>query len=233
MIVRTAKCRICLERVRRDDIPSHGRSYNGCAARYSTWKEEFTPIHTKVAFIGLSPPVPDSAADEDIGYIYKDPDSPISESRTSTRWRNSLEVAFMVHPELRTCYCNLSEYLSTPASLKKRPFLEALQNSGFEWIDCVEFPVKTRRVNALLSDSEFVKGLGEDLAGRGFDGIVFLSHEQAELKEVLCENMPKSDRVPTTILPKTLWSMSAFDVGPYIAELLVRVVQQSEEDKPR
>jgi hypothetical protein len=219
-----------MEHVRRDDISLHGRSENECAARYSAWRREFVPVRTKVAFIGLSPPVPDSATDEDIGYIYKDPDSHISESKTSIRWRNSLEVAFMCRPELRTHYRQLGEYLLARRSLKKRPFLEALRNSQFEWIDCVEFPVKTERVNALLSDPEFTKRFGRDLAERGYSGVAFLSHKQGALKEVFCKEILKSDGVPTTILPKTLWSMSAFDVGPYIAELLVRIEQQGGED---
>lgn len=213
MPVRTVRCTLCGARVAKTEIFIHR-----CSECYAAWKKPFAPDNTRVAFVGYSPPVPDSPSR--VKYLYRDPDSRLAD--TALRWRDILLFAFSSRLSLENKYPALGNYFSRrDVGMTKRPFLQAIHDSAFEWVDCVEFPIVTPRVRRLLNDHEYVEAFGRRLGSEGYQLAVFVSNQQAAVERIFREVMIRIGMKPKSIvLPGNLWYMSPVVAGDLIGKAL-------------
>lgn len=143
-------------------------------------------------------------------------------ANTALKWKNSLFAAFESRPNLREKFPALGDYLTRDDVMPfKQPFLEAIHDSAFEWVDCVEFPIVTPRVRSLLRDTEFVESFGRRLGSEGYQVAIFVSDQQIALERVFREEMTRRGMKPkSAVLLGNLWYMSPAVAGEAIGRAL-------------
>ena len=209
-------CKMCCQRVTKENVPTHK-----CSEKYRLWRDPFVREKPRIAFVGMAPPVPGESKPRVFKYIYKDPDSEFEPSRTDSKWRDALEHALTMKPELRERYPHMATYFNSRNSMTKRPFLDAMRDSEVTWIDCVEFPIETKEVRGLLRNEVYAAAFGKSLACQGYGVAIFMSKAQRSVAKVFSETTATERKPPVvTVLPGTFWRMDVEVAGRAIAEAL-------------